>query len=643
MAHRGFGAGFSTPFYAGGEVVEALATSFVTDLSLGDHDYMIDWKSEIPLRLQSIPTIKQQQDDSETVSEHSLNPEGLWRRGGESWHLGAGQLNFDRKDSSEFRFDVNFGLDTWTKNEFTLLPGTEGKVLSGNSNLILASTGTRLYMTNGAALGYYSSLSAGFQALTNVTGHPANAASSMATDGFHVWTAHQANGVYRTDTGVGAMASQINAGTVNTIAYVRNRLMAATNNLLYEVTAAGFSGAPPVALPAVLFTHPNTNFVWKSFAEGSGFIYAAGYAGDKSLIYKIALTQEGTVLGAPTVAAEPPVGEQVECIYGYLGRFLFIGTNKGWRFAIVGGNGDLELGVLTKTTYTVKCAVGEGPFIYFGCDTFTNGIDAQNYVGMSRLSTEFFVDVDGLQPAWANDSMVALASANGGTASIATFLGRKFFTTNGIGLTAVFDPNTGNLMPFGYLDTGQVTFNMTEPKKGIWFDHFHTGIGTFRVFASVNGSTFTQIGEHVVAVENEQMPSFALGDVEGKQYAFRIELVPDTDPTKGLTFKSWLFRAQPEPNITSLIWMTILMAPTLLSLEETQINYDTWAEQAYLELLQAKKTIVSLRIGRQFYQVMVEDYDDPVHSLMYEREGFTGHNSSITIKTKRVDNVGNEE
>jgi hypothetical protein len=195
-------------------------------------------------------------------------------------------------------------------------------------------------------------------------------------------------------------------------------------------------------------------------------------------------------------------------------------------------------------------------------------------------------------------------------------------------------------MPFSYVTTGQITFNMTEPKRAVWVDHFHTGIGTFNIYLAVNTGDFTLVGTHVVEEVDEQMPSFALGDVEGKGFNFLIQLVPDTDPTQGLTFKSYTLRAQPRPNVTNIIYATFLLGPAQVSLEDSPIYYDVHDELDFIENKHAQKMVETLTLGRRAYEVTLEDYDYLAHSILREWEGLRGIEGSILCKFKRLDPVG---
>ena len=89
-----FGTVLATPFYTGS------ATNADTrwDVSIGGHGYQIDTAMIDQFGKQSVPMIRQQSDSADRPAETSLNPEGLWRRASESWHLGAGQTWLEKPD-----------------------------------------------------------------------------------------------------------------------------------------------------------------------------------------------------------------------------------------------------------------------------------------------------------------------------------------------------------------------------------------------------------------------------------------------------------------------------------------------------------------------------------------------------------------
>ena len=613
-----FDSEFATPFYEGGAT--STEADFVLDVALGGHPYMIDWSAEIPLRHVSIPILRQQQDTSESPGEQSINSEALWRRFAESWHVGAGQERFDRKESNPFRFRESQGIDIWNEWEITLLPDTFLAYDNAGTNQRLAVAGSRLYFTQGTALKYSTDLEA---AATVVTGTPATEPSSIASNGFRVWTAHGADGIYKTDRTAATTASHI-TGSVSLIAYVKNRVMAAFGASIYDVTALAVGAGG--ALPAAHFTHGNTDWSWVAFAESQGFIYAAGVSGDKSLIYSIGITAEGSALGAPTVAGNLPDGEVVSSVVGYLGRFLAIGSNKGFRLALVSEGGGLNMGALIETPNSVKCFEGQEEFIWYGLTNFS-GADG----GLGRFSTAQFSDLDNLVPAYASDLM---AAQTGEVQDVCTFENRRVFTISGVG---VYAEHLSNLVSTGYIDSGAIGFGITDPKTALYLDMQIMGEddsdSTLQLYFSTDQGPFIPLAEHTMAT----CTTISLGEEVGNEFEVRMVITRDTvDATLALTLMSWLLRAQPRPLVTNMIYATIFLAPTITSLNDTPFEYETMSELGYVEELNLSKAIVPFQHSRRAYSVIVEDYEMNIGGLIDDPDGSHGFNSSCTLKLKRV-------
>lgn len=614
-----FSGDLSSPYYLGGG--SSTLVPHVAEVSLGGHPYMIDWSNDLALAYQGMSDIKPQQDQSNSAGEQSVSPDSYWRRAVDSWHTGAGQIHYDDKfnqeqASSRSRFRASQGIDFWDKFEFKLLHDTVQERATASTNLKAIVAGTHVYLTDGVDIKYWTDVTGG--TFTSLTGEPANQATDIVSDGFNVWTAHGTNGIYKTTRGAATTASHI-TGTVEGLGFVRNRVMAFNNNILYDVTALAVGGAPG-ALPAAFYTHGNTDWQWVGFAEGAGQIYIAGFSGDKSRIFRTAVKSDGTALDAPVIAAELIDGEVITCIDGYIGRFVLIGTNKGWRLAITGTNGDLTVGALVPTTSPVMCFEAQEEFVWYGLTNFTT-IDT----GLGRLSTSVFSDLDNLVPAYGSDLM---ATAQGTVTSILTFQDRRMFTVNGVG----FYYESTNLVAEGYIDSGLVNFNLTEPKIGMFLDAQHSGsAGEHEVLVSVDEGPFISLGMHV------EGQAFNLGQVSGMNFEIRNILMRDTvDPTLGLKVHSWLLRVQPQAKLTDYIYVTVLLAPEVESLVDSPIEYDTLQELLYINSLYRSKEITTFQIGTETSSIILENYQLPLDKQMVGANGMRGFNGSCTMKLKNA-------
>lgn len=589
----------------------------IADCAIGGHPYRIDWEADPNLEFVGSDQLKPQSDQSASPGEQSLNPDSFWRRSPNSWHIGSGQRHFDRQDpeSNPSQFWESQGIDFWDIGKFSLLPDTTQELSSASTNFYMAVAGTHLYVCDGADIKYWTDVVGGSS--TSLTGEPATNALSIASNGFHVWTAHGANGIYRTTRGAATTASHI-TGTVEGVRFVRSRVMAWNNNVLYDVTtlAVGTSGA----LPAAFFTHGNTDFQWVDFAEGSGSIYAGGYSGDKSLVYRIGLTTDGTALTAPVVAAELPHGEQITSMQGYLGKFILIGLDVGWRLAVVTNSGDLALGALVRTTSPVMCFEGQGEFVWFGLTNFS-----ATHTGLGRLSTQQFSDLDNLVPAYGSDLMT---EQQGIVQSVVTFQGRRMFTVQGLGLFYEND----DLVESGYIDSGLINFNLTEPKIGLFLEAQHVGeAGMHEVLVSVDEGAFVSLGVH------EMGTVYNLGQVTGMQFEIRHVLYRDgSDATMGLEVHGWTMRVQPQPEMTDYILCTIYLSDNIESLVDTDLEYDPGEELDYLRDLYRSKEITTFEIPGRTDSVILENLRMKVHKLTDDNNGRYGFNGSCSLKMKRA-------
>jgi hypothetical protein len=359
----------------------------------------------------------------------------------------------------------------------------------------------------------------------------------------------------------------------------------------------------------------------------------AGYSGDKSLIYKTAIKADGTALDAPTVAGNLPDGEVIYAIYGYLGRFLAIGTSRGFRLAVVSADGSLTIGALIQTPQEVRCFEGQGEFIWFGHSTVPAfSTDDAVSSGLGRMSTATFSDIDNLAPAYAAD--IFTQEYSGDVLSVVTFQNRLVFT---ISAGSIFAQETGNACAKGYLKTGMISYGISDYKTALYLDVFpvdNNGVYNSTIGASIAADNYTvaDLGSYPTT---SPIPTFALGERVGREYEFTITLASNTqNVANGIL--SWLLRVQPRPPITNLIFATVVIAPRTESLQDVTLDYDTDAELDYIEGLNEGKDITVWQENTKTYSVILEDFEVNYHALINEPDGTQGANTSCTLKLKRV-------
>src|SRR5690606_16876467 len=320
-----------------------------------------------------------------------------------------------------------------------------------------------------------------FTALEDADGGPV---LSMVSDGYHVWTAHGSNGIYRTTRGDSATASQV-TGTVELLAFAKGRVIAAAGGSIYDATAAAVDDSPDT-LPSALYEHPNPDFQWNSVTECEAWIYAGGFSGDKSHVYRISIDDETTNHLPPAAAAPLPDGEVVTALQGYLG-FVLIGTTRGVRFAVPSQQGDLTLGAVIETPHPVRCFEPQDRFVWFGWSDYDGAS-----TGLGRIDLSVFADADALLPAHASDLMV---TGHGAVPAVVTFQDKRVFAVEGMG----FYTESEELVPEGHIDSGAIGFGIADPKIGLYVDVHTLGDGKFQAAVAIDDGAFGNIGSTYAA------------------------------------------------------------------------------------------------------------------------------------------------
>jgi len=605
---------YDWPYFTGKAVSSDVPGLF--PVALNARPYLVDFKSEL-FRRKTIDRLRNQSDTSDQVGEHSLNVDDLWRRSTSDWSHGGGQTYYDRTGSDQLRFNTSKGIDPWTRWQLSLLRDTAAKRSSSNTNLRIVVAGTRLYLIDGTDL-LYSTTSTTVDDFAAVTGGPGVSAMSVASDGARVYVAYGASGVFVTNTSSGSfVGGETVTGTVNLVAHVKGRLMAAAGNVLYNITTLG------AALPAVegagKWTNSNSNMTYVSITEGSGFIYIAGYTGDKSLVYKQAIRPDGTALDIPTVATELPDGEIVYAVQGYLG-YVLIGTNKGVRFATADGNGNLTYGQLILTTSAVRAFEPQDRFVWFGWENYDG-----TSTGLGRADLSVFVAP--LTPASASDLM---ASGQGQVASIVTFGANydlRAFTVAGLG---VFIETTTKVTS-GEITSGQITYGIADQKTAIAYNLRTKPLaGSVQASISTDESSYQIIGTMNNA--GDTVFDVQVGERVGERFQLKETLTrSSTDTTTGPTLTRHTLRAYPSPLRGDVFTVPLLLHEQIL-VENIPKPLDPRVElEALISMVNSHRPVV-YQEGEQSFSVFVDGVDWRPHHRTKDGTFFNGL-AVVTLKS----------
>lgn len=592
----GLTASFSEPFYTSGSA----STPTVPDLypvAIDGVGYMLDTEQQFGQT--SLPLLRQQADTGVRPSEQTLSPEELWRRSSESWHQGAGQDHLDAPDSDPWRFRSSKGVDPWTRWGLSLLDATDSKRSTTATNLVLAVAGSSLYVADGTEAYYTSDVTVDAPTWTAASIQASESATSiedLTSDGYYVYAALGINGVHRNQGGT-STTTHYNDLQATTLAYVKGRLMAAKANELFNITAAGVA-------PTALFTHPNAEFEWVGFAPGTsqssgGFIYAAGFSGDKSLIYRTAIKPDGTALDIPVVAGELPDGEIVRTIGGYLG-FILLGTDKGLRFCQVNNSGDLVVGEIVGPEKPVRCFEGQGRFVWFGWTDYDS-----SDTGLGRLDLTQVAEGT-LAPAYASDLM---ASGQGDVVSLATFQDVRVFAVSGAG---VYGQDTASKVASGTLDTGLISYGLSaDDKVAMYADIRHKPLsGSVSLSLSTDEGDFTNLGTSDLSGSTEPSSPLSANESKATLFELRVTLSRDSgDVSAGPTLSRLTLRSYPAPPRGKAYVAPLLLWDRIVRVDGSEVTADPEAMLRALETLEVDRRVVTYQYGVRREPVVLESIE----------------------------------
>jgi hypothetical protein len=515
------------------------------DVAVGGLPFFYAISDARPYIRQTAPFRKEQSDIGAEPGEQSLT--GFWLRSQSSFHNGTGIKFYDPSagESVNYRFADSDNVDVWTKGQATLLKETANmtgvtsgiyKVLSiidGSTNKILgwtpSNTTIKNYTASGTAVTYSDVVSAGLDTAT----------LAIATDGAHLFVAdndHIYTGEITTPT-TGYTEYYATGSERVVMAWVKQRLVAGVAAGIYELT--GTKGTSR-ALPTPIYTHPNSDWTWSSISEGGSAIYAAGYLGGNSAIYKFVLSTAGVMptLTSGIVAAQLPIGEIVYKIESYLG-YLMIGTNKGMRVATISDTtGDLSYGPLIfEDTNGVRDFAFRDRFVW--ATGTVNG-----YPGLYRI--DLGTEIESLRFAYAEDAYLNTAT---GYATSVDFIGNTdqiAFTTSGSNGIAVQSATV--LSTSGSITTGKIRFSTLEPKnykRLIARGSFTSGDFTLSSLATGTNGLDTQF-DHISYNSGVNAVEITTSQPEVAQefLAYKFTFSRDTTiTTAGPTFKGYQAKA----------------------------------------------------------------------------------------------------
>lgn len=578
-----------------------LGTNVSTDVpnvgpvAIAGHVYQIEASQ---YERQTLEVLRGSADTGAEPGEQSLNTHGVWRRTGKDWRLGAGQTHFDDETSDRDRFLSSKGIDPWTARQLTLLPDTEQKRASTNTNLALLVIGAWLYMVDGAVLRFTADPTPSAPTFSACTAPAAIVAAT--SDGTSIWLACTGQPVQKATVGSTTAPAAFGTFAATVVGYANGRLLAAAANRLVELDGVGAFGAAG----QLDYSHPNPSFVWKGIVATPSAVYVWGDAGGASEVYSVVPDPANGQLKPPTWAWSVPLGETVNTLVWY-STVMLIGTTLGVRVATQGSGNVLANGAAIEVAGGVTAIA---PFRGYAWFTWSNYDTAST--GLGRLNLKLFVDATNLVPGYASDLM---AAGQGTVLSVASFGDRRYFAISGSGLWG----QAANLVASGTIDSGWINFSTIERKVLVSVDLRHEAlVGSVSVAFGLDidpnaGGAWIGLSTSATAGTLGPESPFTASNQGFERMRVQLTLTRAAGtPTQGPTVRRWTARAIATPFRADQIVVPVRLTTEALSTVPHGEGVITWqdvlGEYLFLKSVEASGSVVRYQEGATTYAVVID-------------------------------------
>jgi hypothetical protein len=585
------------PFFSGTSSTNLVPNVF--PVAIDGRPFMVDQKSGRFVRGYE-PRVRDSQDISTAPGEAAINPGGLWRRGQDSWHLGAGQKYADAAQAIDYRFYQSKGVDPWIKGQLSLLNDVEVALTTSSTNLKMLEVGGYLYVADNQTLKYTTDPFAGSPSWTSVTGSPAAAINDITTDGDQVYVAYVDEGILMTAVGGASMADHYatSGGTFDytALGFAKGFVLGfhndTTNSHIHAVPYATSAGHG-----STVATIRDPAFICAGFAGGQNHIYVAGRGKNVGLVYRLGIKTDGTI-DVAVVALQLPVGEYPTGIYSYL-NFIILGTNKGVRVCSADSSGNLVAGSLIETGKDVTCFTAEDRFVWFGWENY------DGTSGLGRLDFSNFTSAN--TPAYATDLMYG--SSNNAVIGVATKDGKRVFSVSGEGVVA---EDAAVLVSSGTIETGSYRWGIPDRKFVAKVDTRSEPLkGSITSYMALDNGVYSNLG--VWSTSDDVENTLDGSSQKTIQASFKFELKP-LSGNESPVLTRWMCRAYAAPFRSQVFSIPVLLHRKV-RVGNKDYYYDTADERQSFDDLIASPRIITLQLGELTHTVIVEDVEEiPVDS-----------------------------
>lgn len=375
-----------------------------------------------------------------------------------------------------------------------------------------------------------------------------------------------------------------------------------------------------------IYAHSNSGWIWTGICEGPNAIYASGYVGDVSSVYRLVLDTTGAVplLNKAVTAADMPRGEIVLALGSYVGKYMVFGTNRGVRVGQIDTSGYLSSGYITygpmtvitqgydPATGTYRTPAGTDGWVNyvtfndrFAYCTITNYIDNGDGTYSSGLvKLDLGKEITTNQVAWATHLRApAGITATAQDAAVYGKSNRLMFSIQGHGIYIQTDPtnsnSSGKLCTSGYLQTGQIRYLTLEDK--------HFKLIKARVTAPINGVVNVSSVDpqmNVISLINITSNFDITNDISTgisaplESVGFRFTLYSDAATNlTATTFNGYQLKALPAVAREREITVPVMIYDFDKDRYNMEIGYEGWAYErlSALESIESNGDVVVLQ------------------------------------------------
>lgn len=565
------------------------------------------------------PIRKDQFDNQQTPGEQSIW--GWWLRSQSTFQLGSGVQFLDTTTDQTLsqRYFYSEGVDTLsTPGQVSLLKVSNAVPSAGTTGPIRLRGAVKsgvngiLILDTAAATLKFANSSATVTDTYTMPGGLTGIANTFTDDGTNYYFADK-TGIYKGVIATPGVAAtklwNVPSTSGNyTIAWVKGRLVAGLDNNVYELVG----GSPPT-LPTPKFTHQNSAYVFTDISEIGTAILVSGNAGGAiSQIHKFTLDSGGAmpVLTSGIVAATMPFGESILSMFAYIGYFVGIGTNKGFRVAVADTQGNLTYGPLVvqdPTNTGVSAIGGYDRFMFISNQGnsmipqkgWVNPADASASDGIIRVDLSTLTSTNS-QP-FAND-LSAGGAASGSTVNSIANVGNTSRVAFAVG-TKVYMENATVRVTSGFIYTPKIRFNTLEPKhfKYIYMRHQNITDGSIDILGQNPNMVLVNIAAGITGPSTQgALTPFFIADVGNAQEWMQFKFVihaGTVDNTVSPIFNGYQLRALPGVSRQVIIEIPLLCFDHETDRYGVEHGYDGYAFQRVqsVESLTASGNIVLLQ------------------------------------------------